>query len=91
MNNNNGKQGTQPGTLILLTIAYPTCKHSVAVPLLLLSLVQTTTESQFFELSWKNFLFQIIQRFEKWGVKLQCVTGEGKLDFVQIIGNLKEK
>ena len=30
-----------------------------------------------------------MKRFEKSGVKLQCVTGEGKLDLVLIIGNLK--
>ena len=31
-----------------------------------------------------------MKRFEKSGVKLQCVTGEGKLDLVQIIGNLNK-
>ena len=68
-----------------MTIAYPKCKRSAAT-------IVTRANNNgilIFEVSWKKFFFRIIKRFEKSGVKLQCVTGEGKLDLVQIIGNLK--
>ena len=32
----------------------------------------------------------MIVKFEKSGIKLQCLTGKGKLGFVQIVRNFKK-
>ena len=39
----------------------------------------------------KRKLVQMIGRFEKSVIKSQCLTGEGKLGFVQIIRNFEKR
>ena len=44
-------------------------------------------EHRFFEPSWEKQLERITGRFEKSRVNIQCLTGDGKLSLVRIIGN----
>ena len=52
--------------------------------------VGTVRESRFLAGLEKSELVQIISRFEKSGVKLQCLIGEGNLGLLRIIGNFKK-
>ena len=42
------------------------------------------------ELQWQRKLVQKIVEFEKWGVKIQCSTEEGKWPLVRVIGRFEK-